>query len=57
MAGLVRFPLAMEVARSLPVATVSEFIAYARANSGKINMASACVGTAPHLASGMFKAN
>jgi tripartite-type tricarboxylate transporter receptor subunit TctC len=56
VAGLVRFPLVMEVNRSLPVATVTEFIAYAKANPGRINMASAGVGTAPHLAGEMFKA-
>jgi tripartite-type tricarboxylate transporter receptor subunit TctC len=55
VAGLVRFPLVMEVNRSLPIATVAEFIAYAKANPGGINMASAGVGTAPHLAGEMFK--
>ena len=55
VAGLVRFPLVMEVNRSLPTATVAEFIAYAKANPGRINMASAGVGTAPHLAGEMFK--
>jgi len=56
VAGLVRFPLVMEVSRSFPAATVPEFIAYAKANPGGINMASAGVGTAPHLAGEMFKA-
>jgi tripartite-type tricarboxylate transporter receptor subunit TctC len=46
----------MEVNRSVPAATVAEFIAYAKANPGKIHMASAGVGTAPHLAGEMFKA-
>jgi tripartite-type tricarboxylate transporter receptor subunit TctC len=54
--GLVRFPLVMEVNRSVPTATVAEFIAYAKANPGKINMASSGIGTAPHLAGEMFKA-
>jgi len=56
VAGLVRFPLVMEVSRSFPAATVPEFIAYTKANPGRINMASAGVGTAPHLAGEMFKA-
>jgi tripartite-type tricarboxylate transporter receptor subunit TctC len=56
VAGLVRFPLVMEVNRLVPAATVAEFIAYAKANPGKINMASSGVGTAPHLAGEMFKA-
>jgi tripartite-type tricarboxylate transporter receptor subunit TctC len=54
VAGLVQFPLVMEVSRSLPVSTVAEFIAYAKAN--KVNMASSGIGTAPHLAGEMFKA-
>jgi tripartite-type tricarboxylate transporter receptor subunit TctC len=56
VAGLVRFPLVMEVGRAVPTATVAEFIAYAKANPGKINMASSGVGTAPHLAGELFKA-
>jgi tripartite-type tricarboxylate transporter receptor subunit TctC len=56
VAGLVTFPLVMEVPRSLPTTTVAEFISYAKTNPGKISMASSGVGTAPHLAGEMFKA-
>jgi tripartite-type tricarboxylate transporter receptor subunit TctC len=46
----------MEVNPSVPVRTVPEFIAYAKANPGKINMASAGPGSAPHLFGELFKA-
>jgi tripartite-type tricarboxylate transporter receptor subunit TctC len=55
VAGLVRFPLAMTENRSVPASTVAEFVAYARANPGKVNMGSAGTGTIPHLAGEMFK--
>lgn len=48
-------PLVMVVTLSLPVKTVPEFIAYAKANPGKINMASQGVGTSPHVAGEMVK--
>ena len=54
--GLVRLPFAMVVTPSLPARTVPEFIAYAKANPGKINMASTGVGTSVHLAGELFKA-
>jgi tripartite-type tricarboxylate transporter receptor subunit TctC len=50
VAGLLRVPLVMEVHPSFPAKTVPEFIAYAKANPGKINMASGGNGTSPHLA-------
>jgi tripartite-type tricarboxylate transporter receptor subunit TctC len=48
-------PLVMEVNPSLPANTVPEFIAYAKANPGKINMASGGTGSTPHLAGELFK--
>jgi tripartite-type tricarboxylate transporter receptor subunit TctC len=48
-------PYVMTVNPSFPAKTVSEFIAYAKANPGKINMASPGIGTAPHLAGELFK--
>jgi tripartite-type tricarboxylate transporter receptor subunit TctC len=50
-----RAPLVMEVHPSVPAATVPEFIAYARANPGAINMASAGTGGGSHVAGELFK--
>jgi tripartite-type tricarboxylate transporter receptor subunit TctC/ABC-type uncharacterized transport system substrate-binding protein len=54
--GIVRSPGVMVVNASFPAKTVPEFIAYAKANPGKINMASAGIGATSHLAGEMFKA-
>src|SRR6266571_3724982 len=55
VAGIVRVPLVMVVNPSVPTQTVPEFIAYAKANPGKINMASVGNGTTPHMAGELFK--
>jgi tripartite-type tricarboxylate transporter receptor subunit TctC len=55
VAGLVRFPNVMEVNPSFPARTIPEFIAYAKANPGKVNMASAGIGTSQHLSGELFK--
>ncbi|NOJ48757.1 Bug family tripartite tricarboxylate transporter substrate binding protein [Bradyrhizobium archetypum] len=55
VAGIVRVPLVMEVHPSIAARSVEEFIAYAKANPRKINMASAGIGSLPHVAGEMFK--
>jgi tripartite-type tricarboxylate transporter receptor subunit TctC len=55
IAGIVRVPLVMEVHPSIPAKTVAQFIAYAKANPGKVNMASAGIRSLPHVAGEMFK--
>lgn len=52
--GLTRGPLIMEVNPSFPAKTIPEFIAYAKANPGKINMASAGIGNTTHVAGELF---
>jgi tripartite-type tricarboxylate transporter receptor subunit TctC len=54
VAGLVRLLLVLEVNPSVPVKTVAELIAYAKANPGKVNFASAGVDTSLHLAAELF---
>src|SRR6516165_5058715 len=54
VASLTRDPNVMEVNPSLPVKTVPEFIAYAKVNPGKINMASTGIGGAQHIAGELF---
>jgi tripartite-type tricarboxylate transporter receptor subunit TctC len=55
IASLLRQPQLMLVHPSVPAKTVPEFIAYAKANPGKISMASPGIGTSPHIAGELFK--
>jgi tripartite-type tricarboxylate transporter receptor subunit TctC len=55
VASVVRAPLVMTVNPSVPANTVSEFIAYAKSNPGKLNMASGGIGSTPHVAGELFK--
>jgi tripartite-type tricarboxylate transporter receptor subunit TctC len=55
VASISREPSVVVINPSVPVKTIPEFIAYAKANPGKINMASAGNGTGPHVAGELFK--
>jgi tripartite-type tricarboxylate transporter receptor subunit TctC len=55
VAGFVRYPNIMEVNPSFPAKTVPEFIAYAKANPSKVNMASGGIGTPQHLSGELLK--
>jgi tripartite-type tricarboxylate transporter receptor subunit TctC len=55
IAGITRFPFVMVVHPSVSAKTLPEFIAYAKANPGKINLGSAGIGTGTHIAGEMFK--
>lgn len=55
VAGVVRFPNVMTVNSSFPAKTIPEFIAYAKAHSGKISHGSSGNGTTQHLAGELFK--
>ena len=52
---MVRSPYVMVINPSVPAQTVAEFIAYAKANPGKINMGSAGIGTPPHVFGELFQ--
>jgi tripartite-type tricarboxylate transporter receptor subunit TctC len=55
VAGVIRAPFVMEVNPAVPAKTVPEFIAYAKTNPGKTSMASAGIGSGPHIAGELFK--
>jgi tripartite-type tricarboxylate transporter receptor subunit TctC len=55
VAGLLRVPIVMEVNPAVPAATVPQFIAYAKTNPGKINVASSGNGTITYVAGELFK--
>jgi tripartite-type tricarboxylate transporter receptor subunit TctC len=56
VAGVARIPLVLVVNNDLPVHNVAEFIAYAKANPGKMSIASSGIGTSLHLSGELFKA-
>jgi tripartite-type tricarboxylate transporter receptor subunit TctC len=55
IASVNRIPLILEVNPGLAVSTVAEFIAYAKANPGKVNLATPGIGTAPDVAAELFR--
>ena len=55
IAGVIRAPFVLDVNLSMPVRTVPEFIAYVKANPGKVNMASSGSGSASHMTGELFK--
>jgi len=55
VAGIVRLPNVMTVGNAVPAKSVAEFIAFAKANAGKVNYGSGGVGTASHMAAELFK--
>jgi tripartite-type tricarboxylate transporter receptor subunit TctC len=55
IASMMRFPNVMVIPSSLPMKTTREFVEYAKANPGKLSMASSGVGASPHLSGELFK--
>jgi len=55
VAGIVTVPFVLQVTPSFPATNVAELIAFAKANPGKISMASAGIGSVPHMAGELFK--
>jgi len=55
VASIIRGPFVLAINPAVPAKTVPEFIAYAKANPGKLSMASAGIGTGPHMAGELFK--
>src|SRR6201999_216502 len=56
VAGVARIPLVLVINNDLPIHSVADFIAYAKANPGKMAIASSGVGTSLHLSGELFKA-
>src|SRR5262249_38308733 len=55
VASVVRVPFVVEINPSVPAKTIPEFIAYAKANPGKVNFASDGIGTGTHVSGELFK--
>jgi tripartite-type tricarboxylate transporter receptor subunit TctC len=56
VAGIARIPLVLVVNNDLPIHTLGQFLAYAKANPGKLSIASSGIGTSLHLSGELFKA-
>ena len=56
VAGVARIPLVLVINNDLPIHSVADFIAYAKANPGKLSIASSGIGTSLHLSGELFKA-